>query len=58
LASNPASCAGDFFVVTTGNNTADLAVPRYPATTSWDAITDLGTPNAATLLPDLLAAAH
>jgi hypothetical protein len=33
-------------------------VPGYPATTGWDPITGLGTPNAALLLPDLVAAAH
>ena len=48
--------------MTTGNNTDTLDpptfVPGYPATTGWDPITGLGTPNAATLLPDLVDAVH
>ncbi len=47
-----------FFDVTVGNNTADPTVPGYPATTGWDPITGLGTPNAAALLPDLVAAVN
>ena len=50
--------ASDFYDVTTGNNTASSTVPGYPATTGWDPITGLGTPNAAVLLPDLVAAVH
>jgi subtilase family serine protease len=52
LASNPASYANDFFDVTTGNNGL-LApdIPGFPATTGWDPVTGLGTPNAAVLLP-------
>ena len=42
-----------FYDVTTGNNQADPDVPGYPATTGWDPVTGLGTPNAATLLPAL-----
>jgi len=42
-----------FYDVTTGNNQADPTVPGYPATTGWDPVTGLGTPNAATLLPAL-----
>jgi len=42
-----------FYDVTTGNNQADPAVPGYPATTGWDPVTGLGTPNAATLVPAL-----
>jgi subtilase family serine protease len=44
-----------FYDVTTGNNTADPAVPGYPATKGWDPVTGLGTPNAATLVPALAA---
>ena len=46
-----------FYDVTTGNNTADPTVPGYPATTGWDPVTGLGTPNAATLVPALAALA-
>ncbi len=42
-----------FYDVTTGNNQADPSVPGYPATTGWDPVTGLGTPNAANLLPAL-----
>ena len=58
VASHPSQYSNDFFDITTGNNTADPNVPGYPATTGWDPITGLGTPNAAHLLPDLVAAAH
>jgi subtilase family serine protease len=44
-----------FYDVTTGNNQADPDVPGYPATTGWDPVTGLGTPNAATLVPALAA---
>ncbi len=50
--------ANDFYDVTTGKNMADPSIPGYPATTGWDPITGLGTPNAANLLPDLVLAAH
>jgi len=53
LAADPTSYANDFFDVTTGNNQADPSVPGYPATTGWDPVTGLGTPNAANLVPDL-----
>ena len=40
----------------TGNdNQVDPSVPGYPATQGWDPVTGLGTPNAANLLPDLVA---
>lgn len=44
-----------FYDVTTGNNQTDPSIPGYPATTGWDPITGLGTPNAATLVPALAA---
>jgi subtilase family serine protease len=57
MASNPSTYAADFFDVTTGDNGAFAPdVPGYPATTGWDPVTGLGTPNAANLLPDLVAA--
>jgi len=45
-----------FYDVTTGNNQADLNGTGYPATTGWDPVTGLGTPNAATLVPALAGA--
>jgi subtilase family serine protease len=56
VASNPAKYAADFYDVTTGNNQADPTIPGYSASTGWDAVTGLGTPSAANLLPDLIAA--
>jgi subtilase family serine protease len=44
-----------FYDVTTGNNQTDVSVPGYSATTGWDPITGLGTPNAAALVPALAA---
>lgn len=58
IGADPARYANDFYDVTTGNNTADPTVPGYPATTGWDPVTGLGTPNAANLLPDLVNAVH
>ena len=55
IATNPVSYANDYFDVTTGNNQADSSVPGFPATIGWDPVTGLGTPNAANLLPDLVA---
>jgi subtilase family serine protease len=52
LASGP-SYGSYFYDVTTGNNQADPSIPGYQATTGWDPVTGLGTPNAASLLPAL-----
>jgi subtilase family serine protease len=57
LGSGP-SYASDFFDVTVGNNQTNPSIPGYPATTGWDPVTGLGTPNAANLVPDLVAASH
>ncbi|GAA3690020.1 hypothetical protein GCM10022399_02170 [Terrabacter ginsenosidimutans] len=58
IGSNPARYAADFHDVTLGNNTADPSVEGYPATTGWDPVTGLGTPDAGVLLPDLVQAVH
>jgi subtilase family serine protease len=59
IANDPTRYANDFYDVTTGNNGAYApAIPGYPATTGWDPVTGLGTPNAANLVPDLVAASH
>ncbi len=55
IASNPAKYASDFFDVTTGSNQL-TSIPGYSASPGWDAVTGLGTPNVANLLPDLIAA--
>lgn len=44
-----------FYDVTAGSNAANTSVPGYPASTGWDPVTGLGTPDAATLVPALAA---
>jgi subtilase family serine protease len=49
----------DFHDITSGNNTqlvGGTPVAGYKATQGWDPITGLGSPNAAKLIPDLIAA--
>ena len=54
---NSASYSSDFHDITLGNNTnQQVNVPGYSAVAGWDAATGLGTPNAAKLIPDLIAA--
>jgi subtilase family serine protease len=55
IANDPGKYANDFFDVTTNCN-GSSSIPGYCASTGWDAVTGLGTPNAAKLLPDLIAA--
>ena len=51
-----AHIAGALHDVTTGNNKVnDLGNAGYKATGGWDPVTGLGTPNAAVLLPALVA---
>lgn len=50
--------SADFYDITAGNSQADPSVAGYPATVGWDPVTGLGTPNAANLIPDLVAASH
>ena len=57
IGSDATRYAADFFDVTQGNNGAFApTIPGYSASHGWDAVTGLGTPNAANLAPDLVAA--
>jgi subtilase family serine protease len=58
IGANPARYASDFFDITVGNNQTDPSVPGFSASTGWDPVTGLGTPNAANLVPDLVKAVH
>jgi subtilase family serine protease len=59
IGSDPTRYAADFFDVTHGNNALFApTIPGYFASQGWDAVTGLGTPNAAALAPDLVAAVH
>jgi len=60
IGADPVRYASDFFDITTGNNDQYQTPqdPNYAATTGWDPVTGLGTPNAAKLVPDLIAAVH
>lgn len=54
IGSDPTRYANDFFDVTQGNNGAFApTIPGYSASTGWDAVTGLGTPNAVNLAHDL-----
>jgi subtilase family serine protease len=62
---NSSAYATDFFDIAhtasagvPNDNQGDPSVPGYPAGPGWDPVTGLGTPNAAKLIPDLVAAAH
>jgi subtilase family serine protease len=58
IGADPSRYARDFYDITTGDNAASRTVPGYPAGPGWDPVTGLGTPNAANLVPDLVAAVH
>jgi subtilase family serine protease len=60
IGADPTRYANDFFDVTTGNNDQFNSPqdPNYAATSGWDPVTGLGTPNAANLVPDLVSAVH
>jgi subtilase family serine protease len=53
-----ANYANDFYDVVLGNNQADPDIPGFPATTGWDPVTGVGTPDAAHLIPDLVQAVN
>ena len=55
IANDPTKYANDYFDVTTGNNQT-TSIPGYNASQGWDAVTGLGSPNVANLLPDLIKA--
>ena len=55
IANDPTKYAKDYYDVTMGNNQTS-SIPGYNASTGWDAVTGLGSPNVANLLPDLIAA--
>lgn len=55
IASNPATYASDFFDVTVGNNQTS-SILGYSTSPGWDAVTGLGSPNVAHLIPGLIAA--
>lgn len=55
IANNPATYAADFYDPFQNNN-QQSSIPGWPASPGWDAVTGLGTPNAAKLIPDLIAA--
>jgi subtilase family serine protease len=57
IANHPAKYAADFYDVTANCNKT-TSIPGWCASKGWDAVTGLGTPNAAKLLPDLIAEAH
>jgi subtilase family serine protease len=57
IGSNASRYAADFYDVTEGlTNQNDPTIPGYAASTGWDPITGLGTPNAAVFVPDLVKA--
>ncbi len=56
VANSPSQYASDFYDVTAGCNQTDPSIPGYCASKGWDAVTGLGTPDAAKLIPDLIAA--
>ena len=58
IGSDPTRYAADFLDITVGNNQLDPSIPGYSASQGWDAVTGLGTPNAANLAPDLVSAVH
>ena len=60
IGADPARYAKDFFDITTGNNDQYQSPqdPNYNATTGWDPVAGLGTPDAVNLVPDLIAAVY
>ena len=48
--------ANDAFYDAFEGNNGCCGEPGYDASKGWDAVTGLGTPNVANLIPDLIAA--
>jgi subtilase family serine protease len=55
IANDPAKYAADFYDPTQNDNGC-CGEPGWNASKGWDAVTGLGTPNVANLIPDLIAA--
>ena len=55
IANDPAKYAADFYDPIHNTNQT-TSIPGWPASPGWDAVTGLGTPNVANLIPDLIAA--
>ena len=59
LAQNKKPYGANFFDITQGNNdVAEIGPAGFNAGTGWDAVTGLGSPNAANLIPALATGAH
>jgi subtilase family serine protease len=58
IGADPARYARDFHDITIGNNQVDPAIAGFNAGPGWDAVTGWGTPDAAHLLPDLVASVN
>ncbi|HEY8316292.1 MAG TPA: S53 family peptidase [Gaiellaceae bacterium] len=56
IGANPSQYAADFYDPThNSNQEPGSSIPGWPASQGWDAVTGLGTPNVANLIPDLIA---
>ena len=58
IGANASRYAADFYDVTVGSQTKAPDGTGFSASTGWDPVTGLGTPNAAVLVPDLVAAVN
>jgi subtilase family serine protease len=58
IGADPTRYANDFYDVTVGRNQTDPSIPGFDASTGWDPVTGLGTPNAANFVPDLVLAVN
>ncbi|MGB2952013.1 MAG: S53 family peptidase [Gaiellaceae bacterium] len=57
IANNSVKYAADFYDPTHNSNQT-TSIPGWPASQGWDAVTGLGTPDVANLIPDLIVEAH